>query len=195
MGFSPASIRPCVQATIQNDTTAANNPRPILLALPLFSYVVYPLISKVFPLTPLRKIGLGLFAAVVSFWIVAWTQGRIDAGEKPTVYWQMLAFVVISAAEVMISVPHLEFAYTQAPKRMKSLVVCTYLGAISLGNMFTSAVNFFISNQDGTSKMAGASYFYFFVWMMLGTAVLWLVVSPFYRGKAYIQDEADTKPA
>ena len=95
----------------------------------------------------------------------------------------------------MISVPHLEFAYTQAPKRMKSLVVCTYLSAISVGNMFTSAVNFFISNKDGTSKMAGASYFYFFVWMMLGTAVLWLVVSPFYRGKTYIQDETDTKPA
>ena len=25
---------------------------------------------------------------------------------------------------------------------------------------------------------------------MLGTAVLWLIVSPFYRGKTYIQDEA-----
>lgn len=170
------------------------NPIFILLALPLFTYVIYPLINKVFLLTPLRKIGLGLFAAVVSFWIVAWTQGRIDAGETPTVYWQILAFVVISAAEVMISVPHLEFAYTQAPKRMKSLVVCTYLGAISLGNMFTSAVNFFIGNPDGTAKLSGAAYFYFFVWAMLGTAVLWLFVSPFYRGKACIQDEAESPP-
>ncbi|HYV26018.1 MAG TPA: MFS transporter, partial [Candidatus Eisenbacteria bacterium] len=76
------------------------------------------------------------------------------------------------------------------PKRMKSLVICTYLAAISLGNMFTSAVNFFISNPDGTAKLSGAAYFYFFVWAMLGTAVLWLIVSPFYRGKTYIQDEA-----
>jgi proton-dependent oligopeptide transporter, POT family len=180
--------RPWLPAQIQTV-----NPIFILLALPLFSYVIYPLISKVFPLTPLRKIGLGLFAAVVSFWIVAWTQGRIDAGEKPTVYWQILAFIWITAAEVMISVPHLEFAYTQAPKSMKSLVMCTYLSAISVGNMFTAAVNFLIGNADGTSKLSGAAYFYFFVWVMLGTAVIFVFVSPFYRGKTYIQDDAETK--
>jgi proton-dependent oligopeptide transporter, POT family len=169
------------------------NPIFILLALPFFSYVVYPLIEKVVRLTPLRKIGMGLFAAVFAFWIVAWTQGRIDAGERPHVYWQILAFVAITAAEVLISVPHLEFAYTQAPQRLKSLVMCTYLSAIGVGNLFTSAVNFFISNPDGTSKLSGAAYFHFFVWAMLVTAVLWLIVSPFYRGKTYIQDEA--KPA
>jgi proton-dependent oligopeptide transporter, POT family len=165
------------------------NPIFILLMLPLFSYVIYPAINKVYRLTPLRKIGLGLFTAVLSFWIVAWTQGRIDAGETPHVSWQILAFVVITAAEIMISVTHLEFAYTQAPLRMKSLVICTYLSAVSVGNLFTAAVNKFIQNPDGSSKMAGASYFYFFVWMMLATAVIYLFVSPFYRGKAYIQEE------
>ncbi|HMJ88260.1 MAG TPA: POT family MFS transporter [Candidatus Acidoferrum sp.] len=166
------------------------NPVFILIMLPLFSYVIYPLIDKVFPLTPLRKMGMGLFTAVAAFLIVAWTQGRIDAGERPHIWWQILAFLVITAAEVMISVTHLEFAYTQAPKRMKSLVMCTYLSAVSVGNLFTSAVNFFIGNPDGTSKLTGAQYFYFFVWVMLGTALVFLFVSPFYRGKTYIQDEA-----
>jgi POT family proton-dependent oligopeptide transporter len=169
------------------------NPVFILLMLPLFSYVVYPAIEKFWKLNPLRKIGMGLFAAVFAFWIVAWTQSRIDAGETPHVYWQILAFVVITAAEILISVPHLEFAYTQAPKRMKSLVMCTYLSAISVGNMFTAFVNYFIRNEDGTVKLSGAPYFYFFVWVMLGTAVLWLVVSPFYRGKTYIQDGAEAQ--
>jgi proton-dependent oligopeptide transporter, POT family len=171
------------------------NPIFILVALPLFSYVVYPALNKIFPLTSLRKIGIGLFAAVGAFLIVAWTQDRIDAGERPHVSWQILAFAAITVAEVMISVTHLEFAYTQAPKRLKSLVMCTYLSAISVGNMFTAAVNFFISNSDGTTKLSGAAYFYFFVWTMLATAVLWLFVSPFYRGKTYIQDDAETKPA
>jgi proton-dependent oligopeptide transporter, POT family len=171
------------------------NPVFILLMLPLFSYVIYPMINKVFPLTPLRKIGMGLFTAVLAFLIVAWAQSRIDAGERPHVYWQILAFVVITAAEIMISVTHLEFAYTQAPLRMKSLVVCTYLGAVSLGNFFTAGVNFFIQNPDGTVKLSGAPYFFFFVWAMLATAVIFLVVSPFYRGKAYIQQEAEAKGA
>src|SRR5207237_7002309 len=33
----------------------------ILAMIPLFNYWLYPAISKVFPLTPLRKIGIGLF--------------------------------------------------------------------------------------------------------------------------------------
>ena len=88
-----------------------------------------------------------------------------------------------------MSVTHLEFAYTQAPQKMKSLVMCTYLGAISLGNIFTAAVNFFIQNPDGSVKLEGASYFFFFVKVMFVTAVLFVVIARFYRGKTHIQDE------
>jgi POT family proton-dependent oligopeptide transporter len=166
------------------------NPIFILLLLPLFSYALYPAINRIVPLTPLRKIGMGLFAAVGAFLIVAWLQARIDQGQTPHVYWQILAFLVISAAEIMISVTHLEFSYAQAPKKLKSLVMCTYLGAISLGNAFTAVVNFVIQNPDGSSKLAGAAYFYFFVKVMLATAILFVIVSPFYRGRTYTQDEA-----
>ncbi|MBI2925515.1 MAG: POT family MFS transporter [Verrucomicrobia bacterium] len=167
------------------------NPVFILLMLPLFSYLIYPLIEKVFRLTPLRKIGMGLFVGAAAFLIVAWIQTRIDAGQKPNIIWQVLAFVVLTASEIMVSVTHLEFAYTQAPKKLKSLVMCTYLGAISLGNIFTAAVNFFIQNPDGTVALAGAAYFYFFVKVLLVTAVLFVIISPFYKGKIFIQDEAD----
>jgi POT family proton-dependent oligopeptide transporter len=167
------------------------NPIFILLMLPLFSYFIYPAIDKVFRLTPMRKIGLGLFVTTVSFLIVAWIQTRLDAGQKPNIVWQVAAFVVLTAGEIMVSVTHLEFAYTQAPKKLKSLVMCTYLGAVSLGNLFTAAVNHFIQNPDKTVKLSGASYFFFFVYVMLGTAILFALVAPFYKGKTYLQDEAE----
>jgi POT family proton-dependent oligopeptide transporter len=170
------------------------NPIFILLMLPLFSYVIYPAIDKVFRLTPLRKIGMGLFVTVVSFLIVAWIQTRIDAGQKPNIIWQVLAFVVLTAGEIMVSVTHLEFAYTQAPKKLKSLVMCTYLGAVSLGNVFTAAVNFFIQNPDGTVKLSGDDYFYFFAKVMAGTAILFVLVAGFYKGSTYLQDESE-KPS
>lgn len=170
------------------------NPIFILVMLPLFSYAIYPAIDKIFRLTALRKIGMGLFAVVVAFLIVAWIQQRIDAGGKPNIIWQILAFLVLTAAEVMVSVTHLEFAYTQAPTKMKSLVMCTYLGAVSLGNVFTAAVNFFIQNPDGTVKLAGASYFFFFAGVMFVTALLFVLVAGFYRGKTYIQD-TEPQPA
>jgi POT family proton-dependent oligopeptide transporter len=164
------------------------NPIFILVMLPLFSYMIYPAINKIFPLTPLRKIGMGLFAVVLAFLIVGWIQMAIDGGQRPNIIWQILAFLVLTAAEVMVSVTHLEFAYTQAPKKMKSLVMCTYLGAVSLGNVFTAAVNFFIQKPDGTVKLAGASYFFFFAGVMFVTALIFLVVAGFYRGSTHIQD-------
>ena len=168
------------------------NPIFILIMLPLFSYVLYPAINKVFRLTPLRKFGMGLFLVALAFVIVGLIQLRIDAGQQPHVLWQVLAFVVLTAAEVMVSVTHLEFAYTQAPKKMKSLVMCTYLGAVFLGNLFTAAINFLVANK--TLNLSGANYFFFFVIVMLVTAGLFLFFAGFYRGKTYIQDEAE-RPA
>ena len=123
------------------------------------------------------------------------TAGSAFAGQQPHILWQILAFLVLTAGEVMVSVTHLEFAYTQAPRKMKSLVMCTYLGAIALGNVFTAAVNFLKQNPDGTVKLAGASYFFFFAKIMLAAAVLFLFVAGFYRGKTYIQDQAAPQPA
>jgi POT family proton-dependent oligopeptide transporter len=170
------------------------NPIFILVMLPLFSYVIYPMLSKVFRLTPLRKMGMGLFVTAFAFLIVGLIQARIDAGQTPHIIWQIAAFVVLTAAEIMVSVTHLEFAYTQSPKKMKSLVMCTYLGSVALGNVFTAAVNFFIQSKDGMVKLAGANYFYFFVAVMAVTAVLFVFFARFYRGKVYIQDEAETHP-
>jgi POT family proton-dependent oligopeptide transporter len=74
---------------------------------------------------------------------------------------------------------------------MKALVMCTYLLAISLGNVFTAGVNFVIQNPDGSVKLQGASYFMFFTYVMLGTAVLFAIVMPFYKGRTYLQDQAE----
>jgi len=165
------------------------NPFFILIMLPLFSYVLYPLVEKAVPLTPLRKIGAGLFVTAASFFVVAMIQTRIDAGAQPGIIWQVWAFVILTAGETLVSPTHLEFSYTQGPVKMKSLIMCTYLIAISLGNVFTAAVNFFIQNPDGSVKLHGTSYFMFFFWVMLGTSVAFAIVSPFYKGKTYLQDQ------
>ena len=78
---------------------------------------------------------------------------------------------------------------------MKSLVMCTYLGAIALGNVFTAAVNFFIQNPDGSVKLTGAAYFLFFAAVMFATAVLFAFVARFYRGRAFLPDDAEPAPA
>jgi len=112
-------------------------------------------------------------------------------GYKPSVGWLFLAYIILTAAEVMVSITCLEFSYTQAPKKMKSFIMAVFLLSISLGNVFTALVNKFIQNADGSSKLAGPSYFWFFVIVMAVTAVLFIPVAARYKVKDHIQDEGE----
>jgi POT family proton-dependent oligopeptide transporter len=128
------------------------NPFFILLLIPLFTLVIYPAVEKVVPLTPLRKIGAGLFLTVVAFSISAFIQEWIDAGEMPHVIWQILAYLLLTSAEIMVSIVCLEFAYTQSPKSMKSMVMALFLLSVAAGNLFTSAVNSYIQVENPLEK-------------------------------------------
>lgn len=169
----------------------AANPFLILILVPLFSYAVYPAIDKFFPLTPLRKITIGMFITVAAFSISALIETSIQAGGRPSISWQVLAYVILTAAEVMVSITCLEFSYTQAPNSMKSIVMSLYMLSVSLGNFITAGVNAVISNADGTSKLPGASYYWFFTGLMLVAAVIFIAVAMTYRGKEHIQESAE----
>ena len=167
----------------------AANPFLIMLMIPFFSYVVYPFVGQIVRVTPLRKISIGLFISALAFAISALIEARIEAGNTPHYYWQLLAYVVITAAEVMVSITCLEFSYTQAPREMKSVVMGIYLLSISLGNLFTSGVNYFNQNDDKTYKLEGANYYWFFVIVMSVVAVAFIGVAMRYREQTYIQGE------
>ncbi|MBB22545.1 MAG: MFS transporter [Roseibacillus sp.] len=122
----------------------AVNPVLILTFIPLFTFILYPRLGRVVKLTPLRKIGAGLFLMAGAFALSSTIQGWIDAGQRPSIGWQILAYGLLTAAEVLVSIVALEFSYTQAPRTMKSLVLGLFLFAVSLGNLFTAAVNRYI---------------------------------------------------
>ena len=168
----------------------AANPFLILVLIPAFSYVVYPAINRIFPLTPLRKIGIGLFLVGSPFVVSALIEYRVAGGAAPSIAWMFFAYVLLTSSEILVSITCLEFSYTQAPKKMKSFVMAVFFLSISLGNTFTAVVNHVIENPDGTSKLEGASYYWFFVAIMVVTAALYIPVAMRYPVKEYIQDEA-----
>ena len=116
----------------------------VLSFIPLFSFLIYPFVEKFWPLSPLRKMGIGLILMTGAFVLVSLVQVRIDGGERPHIIWQIAAFALLTASEIMVSIVALEFAYTQAPKTMKSFVMCFYLGAVAVGNILVVGVNHFI---------------------------------------------------
>ncbi len=169
----------------------AANPFLILVLIPVFAFAVYPAINRVYRLTPLRKIGIGMFTTAGAFALSSLIQEWIDGGATPHISWQLLAYVLITAAEVMVSITSLEFAYTQAPKKMKSFVMGIYFLGVSFGNFFVSGVNYFIQNDDGSVKLEGASYYWFFTIVMLAVSVVFVFYSLFYKGETFIQGEEE----
>lgn len=161
----------------------------ILLFIPLCNYVLFPLAEKYFPLTPLRKIGAGLFVTAASYLVIWYIQVQIDGGAKPSVWWQILAYAILSLGEVLVSVTSLEFSYTQAPSHMKSAVMALWLFAISMGSQIASIINFSIPRlQANGINLTGANYFMFFIGLMLLASVIYIFVAQRYQGRDYVQN-------
>ncbi len=186
--FGPEST-PWLPSQIQ-----AANPFLILVLIPLFSFVIYPLIDRVYRLTPLRKIGIGMFVTAGSFAIAGWLETRIQAGEAPSIAWQLVPYLALTAGEVMVSITSLEFAYTQAPRKMKSFLMGVYFLGVFVGNMFTAQINALMNTDDGKQAVLtldGADYYWFFTAVMLVASVAYVVFAAFYKGQTYMQDEVE----
>ena len=125
----------------------------ILILAPFFSYIVYPLWSRVFGVTPLRKIAIGLFVTASSFVVIAWIESRIQSGHGVSIWWQILAYAILTCGEVLVSITGLEFSYKQAPLTMKSFIMALFYFSISMGNLFTAAVNHYMVRPVTASSM------------------------------------------
>jgi proton-dependent oligopeptide transporter, POT family len=128
----------------------------ILVMVPIFTFGIYPLVGRFVRITPLRKISAGLFCVAASFLIVSWIEGRIQGGHRVSAWWQILAYVVLTASEVLVSITALEFSYKQAPLRMKSFIMSLFLLSFSIGNLITATVNdIMVRPLPGASATSG----------------------------------------
>ena len=173
---------------LASQVAAVWNPLFILILIPVFSFFIYPLLAKICDLTPLRKMSIGFWVMGFAFSIVAILQHAIDSGAMPSVGWQIMGCFFLTVSEVMISITCLEFAYTQAPKHMKSLVMAFFLLTVSLGNFLTSQVKFLLLQDDGSSKMSAVQEFWFWTGLILITAFLFMFVTKSYKTVEFLHD-------
>jgi len=172
------------------------NPVFLLLFIPIFNYGIYPFFDKIgLKTTPLRRIGAGLALTALSFVIIAFLQAKIDAGLHPSVWWQIFAYVILSAAEVLVSITGLEYAYTQAPKSMKSTMTAIWLLTVAAGNYFDVFINGNIAKGGYFSKFVGADYYWLFTGICTVFLVIYLFISPRLKERNYIVEPEDEPEA
>ncbi len=167
------------------------NPVLILILVPFFTFVLYPFLGRFVRLTSLRKIGAGLVIAAMSFAVIALAEGRLQAGESVHILWQLGAYLVLTSAEVMVSVTGLEYSYTQAPNTMKSIIMGLWWLAVSIGNLIAAQVNSFIRQADGTLLLTGADYFWFFSGLMAVSALIFIAIAMRQKEQTFIQSGHD----
>jgi POT family proton-dependent oligopeptide transporter len=147
----------------------------VLLTIPVFAGLLYPLLRRRgLDVSALAKMRAGMFVTVFSF---AWVMGvelALDAGLRLHVGWQVPAYLFLSIGEVLVSVTALEFAYTQAPPPMKSVIMSLWYVTIAVGSLLTAAV-------AKANRFHGAAYFAFFAVLMLLGALAFSWVARRYR--------------
>ncbi|EXL82153.1 POT family proton-dependent oligopeptide transporter [Fusarium oxysporum f. sp. conglutinans race 2 54008] len=133
---------------VPNDILSNLNPFALLIFIPLNDFFIYPALRKAgFRFTPIKKITAGFFtgaaamiwAAVVQHYIYQKSEcGKYASGEdcavvEINVWAQTGSYVLIALSEVFASITSLEYAFSKAPKNMRSMVqaVALFMTAFS----------------------------------------------------------------
>ncbi|KAK3927862.1 Peptide transporter family 1 [Frankliniella fusca] len=109
-----------------------------------------------------------------------------------SLFWQMPQYIIISVAEIMVSVTGNEFSFTQAPNSMKAVVFSAWLITDAFGNaiiIIIESVKIFPRQSDEIFLFAGLMVFIMLVFIWL--AVQYKPVEP----PASEEEEEDTAPA
>jgi proton-dependent oligopeptide transporter, POT family len=145
---------------IPNDIMPNIDSVTVLIVLPILDRVVFPFLRRLgAPVRHLDRITMGFLICGVSMVYAAFVQRTIYAappcydhprapdcmgGKVPnqvSVFLQSPAYVLIAVSEILAAVAGIEYAYTQAPKSMKSLVMAIYLSAVSAGALIAMTVS------------------------------------------------------
>jgi POT family proton-dependent oligopeptide transporter len=162
----------------------AFNPILVMILIPIMAFGVFPLVERLgVRVTPLRKMSVGMLLAGVAFVIVAQLQERVEAEGIGQVSFalQLPAWILITLSEVLVSITGLEFAYSQAPRRMKSIVMSFWLLCASIGHWLVAVLAHRWASGDLSQT------FWNFTYLVAGAAAIFTVRAAFYRYRDYTQ--------
>ncbi|KAI0746798.1 oligopeptide transporter [Daedaleopsis nitida] len=138
---------------LPNDVLSNLDPIALIIFIPICDLLVYPALRRAgINFTPLKRITLGFYTGAASMIYTTVVQHYIykrnpcgyevstcrDADDNPltsdlNVWIQTPSYVLLAFSEIFASITGLEYAFTKAPKNMRSLVMSVFL--------FTSAVS------------------------------------------------------
>jgi POT family proton-dependent oligopeptide transporter len=157
------------------------NPLIVMILVPLFTLVIYPLVGRF--ASPLRRMSYGMFLAAGSYLIVAALQRQIEAGAQLNVMWQTVPYIVLTAAEVLVSTTGLEFAFREASADLKSTIMSFWLLTVTVGDLFVVGITKLFSQAGAGNHAASVSTnrFLSYAGLTFVVAILFSVIASTYQ--------------
>jgi POT family proton-dependent oligopeptide transporter len=165
--------------TIGNEQMQSMNPFLVMILVPILTLLVYPRVGRL--ASPLRRMSAGMFIAASSFLVVAWLQRQIDAGHQLSVLWQIIPYIILTTAEVLISTTGLEFAFREAAPEMKSLIMSFWLLTVAFGNLLVAVVTKIFSTPGNGEGSISAPRFVMYAGLTFAVAILFSIATTFYH--------------
>jgi POT family proton-dependent oligopeptide transporter len=147
----------------------------VMIWVPILTYLVYPLCEKLgLRPTALRRMGFGMVLGGLTYVISGWMQARIDGGETLSLAWQLLPYIVLVAGEVLVSATGLEYAFEEAPKTMRSMMMSLWLLTIAGGHFL---IALFTNLNANYVKASGAKELYFYAGLMFVVSLIFMGIA------------------
>jgi dipeptide/tripeptide permease len=176
---------------LEPDMLGFLNPLLIIILIPVFDQLLMPCLERcatdaagrrswLYP-TPLRKMAVGMQFGALAFVISGALQaGVVARGPGALNQWlQLPQFLLITVAEILVSITGLEFAYSQSPPDMKSTVLALYFLCISIGDMLTAVLYSGMSN----SGLDMTAILFVFAALTSAAGIIFIVLAAMYTEK------------
>lgn len=123
--------------TIKPDQMHMANPLSLFILIPLFEYVVYPILYKIGIHRALQKMVMGLLFAALAFLFSAFVQFQIESSPDNSVHmlWMLPQYIAITLGEVTFAISGLSFSYEHSPSKMRSVVMAVWYFSVALGDI------------------------------------------------------------
>jgi POT family proton-dependent oligopeptide transporter len=146
-------------AWFQPSQMQALNPALVMLLIPFNNLVLYPALRRlgVEP-TALRRMTVGIAFSGLAWIVVGALQLRLDAGASIAITAQILPYALLTFGEVLVSATGLEFAYSQAPARMKGVLMSFWSLSVTVGNLWVLLANAAVRNERVTASVAATGF-------------------------------------
>ncbi len=165
------------------DQLGAINPLLVMVMLPVYRAAILPCLEclgrrcPILEPTPLKRMGVGMLLASFTFLLSAAVEFVIDSSppKSVSVLLQLPQWVLITIAEIFLSVTGLEWAYTQADRNLQGVCMAAWFFSNGLGDIIGGLL------YQATKSLSQTAIYLMFAALMVVAFGVYAVIAIGYK--------------